>query len=559
MSASILRSLEHIQRRYGDELDQRKLDLLIRLDGVRLGSAGTVHRLHEVLCFLRAYPDNRAVLDQVERMLADFDQRSDLLDHAEELTDSGIAGTPTVYRFFFETAQWLAQRWPDRLLVQWDDLEAPERLERALSLLVLAAEQPGIDEVAYELRDWVHTLKGADEGDGAFLVRRFMALAADPFVRQFLYEDVGFWLRLEAGPDTPARTRAKLPRRRIHWQRGPVTGPRPNLLARLKIPPVAVRSVSGKRADRLIDMTREAMVTRSRDLDAFAYGSRDDVRIVDCGNGLEFVAIGTLPERRLMLEAVYAFLTLKNGVPIGYVLNSALFGSAEVAYNVFDTYRGAEAAAIYGRVLAMVHHLFGSDTFTIYPYQLGHENQEALESGAWWFYQKLGFRARDPDVLDLMNRELEQMRKRPDHRSSIATLRELSKVNVYLQTSREREDVIGILPLPNAGLAVTGYLARTYGADREAAARECSKDARRLLGNPSLQRFTPGERMAWDRWAPLVVCLPGIERWKPEERRELVSVIRAKGGQRESDFVRRFDAHRKLRRAIRRLVDGVED
>ena len=40
--------------------------------------------------------------------------------------------------------------------------------------------------------------------------------------------------------------------------------------------------------------------------------------------------------------------------------------------------------------------------FTIYPYQLGDDgNQKGLASGAWWFYQKLGFRARDPQVLQL--------------------------------------------------------------------------------------------------------------------------------------------------------------
>ncbi len=40
--------------------------------------------------------------------------------------------------------------------------------------------------------------------------------------------------------------------------------------------------------------------------------------------------------------------------------------------------------------------LFNVDTFTVYPYQLGYGNDEGLKSGAWWFYQKLGFRARAP-------------------------------------------------------------------------------------------------------------------------------------------------------------------
>jgi hypothetical protein len=35
--------------------------------------------------------------------------------------------------------------------------------------------------------------------------------------------------------------------------------------------------------------------------------------------------------------------------------------------------------------------LFDVDSFTINPYQLGDGNDEALASGAWWFYYKFGF------------------------------------------------------------------------------------------------------------------------------------------------------------------------
>jgi hypothetical protein len=53
-----------------------------------------------------------------------------------------------------------------------------------------------------------------------------------------------------------------------------------------------------------------------------------------------------------------------------------------------------------------------------------------------------------------------------------------------------------------------------------------------------------------------VLLLPRLERWSEAERRSLVEVIRAKGGRRESDFVRRFDAHRRLRAAIRDLAES---
>jgi hypothetical protein len=245
---------------------------------------------------------------------------------------------------------------------------------------------------------------------------------------------------------------------------------------------------------------------------------------------------------------------LKNGVPIGYVLNSALYGSAEIAYNVFETWRGGEAGVIYARVLATVRHLFGSDSFTIYPYQLGEGNREALESGAWWFYRKLGFMPRDPAVRTVMRAELARVRARPSHRSSIATLRKLAAANLYYHAGRARDDVIGLLPLPAAALAVMQRVTERFGSDRERAARVCADQAARLLGAGSRRGWTPGERLAWERWSPLVLALPGVAAWRAAERRALVAVVRAKGGLRESEFARAFDRHRRLREAIRRLA-----
>jgi hypothetical protein len=51
-----------------------------------------------------------------------------------------------------------------------------------------------------------------------------------------------------------------------------------------------------------------------------------------------------------------------------------------------------------------------------------------------------------------------------------------------------------------------------------------------------------------------VAILPGLDGWSRAEKRALVDVVLAKGGRRESDYVALFDAHRKLRAAVRRLA-----
>ena len=99
---------------------------------------------------------------------------------------------------------------------------------------------------------------------------------------------------------------------------------------------------------------------------------------------------------------------------------------------MFETFRGGEAAHVYARLLATVRTLFGSDTFAIYPYQLGHENDEGLASGAWWFYYKLGFRPRERSLAPLIAQETRRVARRRGYRTPAATLKRLVAHPVFL-------------------------------------------------------------------------------------------------------------------------------
>ncbi|HZN37834.1 MAG TPA: hypothetical protein VFD82_03470 [Planctomycetota bacterium] len=550
----MLRALEQTKATFGGDAAAHKLALLQALDKVTMPTAAAVLRLHEALCFLRAYPDDEAVLAQVASMLLRFEQRRDLRTNRRALVNSGIAGTAIRFSFFACTARWLSERFSGALQIVWRGFENSDLLNQRLSLFATWSETPGLDEVDMPMREWLRVLAGPDTTDADFLIRRCAQLGRSEQEREAFYDELDIDLELRPGPGTPSRTEALLAGRPVHFQRQPFARERPDLAREMK------RRATETAADealgeRIVTLARDAMVLRQRDLDAFAYGDRRDVRLFDCGDGLEFAVIGVIPERRLLLESIYAYVTFKNGVPIGYVLTSALFASSEVAYNVFDTWRGGEAGLVYGRVLGVTKQLYGSDTFTIYPYQLGGEgNSEGLKSGSWWFYQKLGFRARDTEVLDLMRRELAAMAKDKTHRSDLGTLQRLAEHNVYWSASKARDDVIGVFPLANIGLAVTDYLAHRFGADRERGEAVCAAEAAALCNVRGWQKWADGERLWWQRWSPLLLLLPGVSKWSAAELAALVAVVRAKGGRRESDYVRLLDSNQKLRAALRRLA-----
>jgi hypothetical protein len=556
---------------YGGDAADRKLALLAELQRRRLPSARAVVSLHEFLCFLRAYPDNPAVLERVEEMLSRFARRPDLQRHRRALADTGIAGTAIHYVFFWFTAQWLARRWPDRLRINWKafDRKSREELEGLLHLVLPYAETPTIDGADLPLRSLLRRLKGPAETDAAFLVRRFEALHPTTFGRETLYERLGIPLVLAPGAGTPSRTLARHGRTAPAFQAQPLDRSRPDLLVEMKRPPAAIRPASPREADAWITLAREAMVTRARDLDNFIHADRRDVRVFEYEDGLSFACYGLTPERRLLLESIYGMLTIKNGVPIGYVLASGLFGSSEVMYNVFETFRGGESARIYGRVLSMTRSLFGADTFAIDPFQLGHGNPEGQKSGAFWFYYKLGFRPVAPRILELVNAEQQRLARlrqsacRPAparqarhtvERSSPAMLNRLAAEYVFLHAGEPRTDVLGQVSIGNIGLRVSGLLASRVGADRERGIRLCVREAAELAGVRSLRGWGGGERIAWERWSPLVLALGDVGRWPAAEKRALVEVVRAKGGRRESDFVRLFDRHRRLRRGVLALA-----
>jgi len=554
-ASSLLQQLDELRHRYGTDVAPRRLELLRQLEGRPLGRVEEVFHLHELLCFLRAYPDDQQVLKQVEIMLEAFSARSDLRRFRQRLADTGLAGTDINYRFYWVTAGWLAHHWPDHLSIDWPEFNKREELLGILDLLMTYSETPALDQVDFSSHEWVERLKDPDQTDAAFLIRRFAALEVTEPIRERIYEQLDIPLTLTPGPGTPTRTLAKYRSKApTAFQTLPLRRERPDLKQETRRRPVAVRELSIREGRRLIDLAREAMATRQRDLDAFANADPRDVRMVEAGGGLRFACYGLLPERRLLLECSYGMIMLKNGVPFGYALASTLFRSTEVAYNIFDSFRGGEAAWVFGRLLATIRHLFGTEVFAIDPFQLGLGNKEGLASGAWWFYYKLGFRPRDREIRRVLRGELEQMKIDPGHRSSPATLERLAADYVFFSLGRQRDDVLGRVFLGNIGLEISHYLAQRFGDERERGLEVCSREAMDLLGLRTVADFSAGERLAWERWSPLVLILPGVNRWSTADRRALVRVVRAKGGRRESDFVRRFDRHPRLSQALLRLA-----
>jgi hypothetical protein len=425
-------------------------------------------------------------------------------------------------------ARWARQRWPAELSHARLDPETLQRIEAAIPLLGTRAER-----AAWAKRPRPPTKRWLGSSSAVSLIDRIAAMPGDDFTREVVHDAIDAPYLLAPSRGGPSRTRARFDAGPVVFRRGPFERRRPDLAEELLRPPVRIRRASIEEGRALIDLACEAMITRSRDLEAFVHGDPRDVHLVDDGQGLVFAWNGMVPERRLMFRAAYGVLTLMNGVPIGYVQADALMHSAEIAFNTFPTFRGGEAARVFARLLAATQALLGAGGFSIEPYQLGDDNDEAIESGAWWFYFKLGFRPRDRAVAALARRELARMAKDPRHKSSPAVLRRLARRHLYWRFDPRAQPVEAEL---------LRAVERGRAADPGAIAARIGLGTRRP---PALEDWLV-------RWAPMLAAIPGWSGWR--SRQAIGAILEAKAGRSELEYVRRFDAHPELGPALAALA-----
>jgi len=555
-----LERLEALRETFGAPAAREKLQLLAELEHKALGHASDVERLHEALCFSRAWPDTPKLLTTVNRMLRYFSARADLNRFAGRLENTGIAGTDIRFPFYRATALWLADRCGDSLHIDWQQFENAERLSTTLESMALFSERGALQQYVYDAQDWIERMRADDETDAVFLARRFATLGDKGALRDSVYDELDTPFHLASSATTPTRTQGYLKPKAIQYQRRNIK----RIAVDFKQAAnrrIRFETVSGKQALRLVDLAKSAMVTRSRDLEAFAFGSADDVMRVHCRHGVQIVLIGMLPEKRYLLECEYGYLMLKNGVVVGYGTGTGLFGSCQIAFNLFPTFRGAQTTELYACVLATMHRLFAADTFSVDSYQIGADNDEAIDSGAWWFYARMGFRPRDSEAIKLADAELRKAQKK-GYRSPKSTLRELAHYPLYFSLAQKRRDVLPMVCTDSLSLGVLDYVSKHFGSEREESARKCSQELADALGVDSivdsLSDWPADEQLMWHRLSPVIAAVADVKDWPQADRAALVEVIRAKGGVRERDYVTLFDAHKRLRRAVAAFAADAE-
>jgi len=182
---------------------------------------------------------------------------------------------------------------------------------------------------------------------------------------------------------------------------------------------------------------------------------------------------------------------------------------------LYYTFRDGETAWLYAKTLNVMHHFAGTTAFSLDPYQIGYENEEGIESGAFWFYRKLGFRPMRKEALQLAEKEEQKIASRKGYRTSAATLRKLAQSPMIFELHGER------------------------GGDWD------RFQVRKIGFKAQRQRET--------NFAAVLSLIPDLQRWSVGEKELLSRIVRAKAGPEETTYLKLMQRHGRLREQIIRL------
>jgi hypothetical protein len=585
-AAALLARLEAGKSRFGPGAATETKLLLAELSRRNFRDSESLIRFHEALLFFRAFPQSPALVLHIEKLLNTFHTRVDQLRELgvdmsafDDFDTSGIAGTTMQDALNFEAARWLVRRIPGNVEIAWDDYREDYASERAMGSswprFIPLLEEDAEVEANIPWRRWLDAARGGAR-DVEWLIARFEKLPVPPRERAELYDSLRLPLRWHLKNLKFSRTRNWTRPRAFFYHKDPlIVRKQVSLAHELAQPAPKLARLSRREGESVMNSIREVMTVRYRELYGTTLGDPNSVVRATLSRGVVMYFWNLPAARRLPLRAYVAGFALKNGVPINYIEAIGLCEWIEVGFNTFYTYRQGETAWIYAQALRCLRAFTGATTISVYPYQIGQNNDEALDSGAFWFYRKLGFRSGRKDLEQLARREERKIAANPQYRTPKRTLKRLAEAHMFYElgqagkgTTSSRAEYAenlkaalasgGILgpwdtfSTRTLGTRVNRRMAREFAGDSALIRRASVAEVSRAL-NINLSQWNAAECTAFENWSLVLALISRLKNWSPQEKKDVVRIIRAQAGRSEMDYLCLTQQHPRLRAELLRL------
>ncbi len=490
---------------------------------------------HDVLLFIYVHPCNERIRHLAEEgLIRTRDHVISVMNSSRQnsqrsLSGTGIAGSMITSQFSFPITKWLLQKFPADVSMD----SAGDNAESGVA--VLHRLFPRI-EYYYTTQGNISLTKRIQSLTGRQqvlqkLVTAFEEHIPDERLQEILFDSMQVFTSWKL--DHPVFNRSfirgiSLP---VFYHRKIIK--QADLAAVLKMPLPEKIKLSHQQCIHLMDVAKASLAFYSRETEPVTLAGASTVKLFSCGRGLAIALFGIKADRRLSLESYIGYMVFKNNVPVAYG-GGWIFGDrCKIGLNVYPLFRKGESAVLFAEVLRLYQRLYKIQRFVVKPYQFGKGNKEGLQSAAFWFYYKLGFRPQEQIIAGIAEAEYKSGR-----RSSMELLTQFTGSSLELSLKP-------LLPEDmdpeHISAVITKMILKKFNGSRALALKTCSSRLQNQLQVKDASVYEPH----FSEFSLLCNLVPGLDNWEPAEKKKLLMLLKAKT-QNDEAYIRQMQRCRHL-------------
>ncbi len=500
---------------------------------------------HDSLLTILAYPENNEIHSLAAEALNKIQKHVAMIfagtNHRQQnmLTGSGIRGSIIIGSFSYAIALWLTKNFPEETEIDSSAADA-ETIRLFFRQILPRSEYELTSAGELSLLQRIKRLKGNNTVTILrWLLEQLDASGLSEKTKEFLFHNLGVYIRWKLNHSIYNRSSLRALNDKQFFQKEIIRQAETTKLISKRIP--SPKKLTAEEKQHLINTARATLVFLYRETEPFTYADINEITCFELERGLTIVLYGMDSERRLSIESYIGYLALKNGIPVAYG-GGWIFGTrCQFGINILSPFRGGESALLFGNLLRVFKQRFGIRCFVVKPYQFGEKNQDALESGAFWFYYKHGFRPENEQLQKLAD---EEWRKKNKHyRTSVDLLKKFTGSNLVLHLSK---DSFPDFDAAKISLAITDFINKNYNGNRTVAGHDCLQKTKSVLSIKDFSKWNGYEKKALQEWSlPSQACLD-LSSWSSMDKKKFVTLIKAKGYGPELNFIKLLQAHQRL-------------
>ncbi len=556
--SEIIKELAHWQFQYGTKPAMRKLALIQQADALPFTKIEEAIALHDRLLCMLAYADNAQVYNAADKALKNLAAKTKSLSEQAgataqwKLTESAIAHASIHSTFSYELSRWLVYTFPQQIVFSgcW---ASKDMITRVFSqVMPVAVSDSLFDNHEYTLEQLAKKACGPQATVDVlhWTLAQFEAAAIPNKSKEQLFEMLDIYITWHTDAASPTKTFGRgIGGKKFFFHDKPLVHHADvrKIFTDKTLHPMLLNAHEKKQ---LCDVAKGVLCSHYREIDPITYADEQETELYDMGRGITIALYYLLPGWRLPCESYVSYMAFRNGVPLSYGGGWIFFDRAKLAGNVFPAFRGGESGLLFAQLYRLYHLRFGATCFQVDPYQIGQKNEDAIRSGAFWFYYRLGFRPEEEALMQLAMEENASRKADKKYRSSAVVLRQFARAEMLLNLSDHvpisHKQVVEKM---NSLVAkrFQGNYASYFATSIEALTKACKKQGI-VLPKDLQQNYLAAH------FCGLVFVFSDFARWTKSDLNNLVAAMREKTAGSERRFLEHWERIKQVRTDLQKMA-----